>query len=93
MGSGTRIEEQHVGALATGFVAGQLTPDIAGIFTRSPSVQTLPGVTASLRAADDYGIRHMPPVTLTPRDDYATRHAPAAPLPSLTPNDDFANRH
>ena len=80
-------------ALATGFVAGQLTPDIAGIFTHRGAVHSLVQPGPSLVPADDYGIRHQRIAPLTQQDDYANRHASSAAEAVLTPGDDYANRH
>ena len=61
------------GALAAGFVAGQLAPDIAATFTAPRVVQHASAI-PSLSGQDDYGTRHSVVPPLTSQDDYANRH-------------------
>lgn len=61
-------------AIAVGFVAGQVAPDVAGLLSQPGAARVAPAQAPSLTQADDYAIRHPSVAPLTVQDDYATRH-------------------
>ena len=77
-------------AMAAGFVAGQVTPDVVGgLISTSPTRVSAPQA-QPVTAADDFGIRHAPQAPrLSAVDDYGTRHMGVG----LTPIDDYGVRH
>jgi hypothetical protein len=61
-------------AIAVGFVAGQVAPDVASLLSAPGAAQVAPAQPGVLGPADDYAIRHRLVAPLTTQDDYATRH-------------------
>ena len=61
--------------MIAGFVAGQAAPDVLGsLFRPSTTVESISPQAPALIETDDFGIRHLSTVTLTPADDYGVRH-------------------
>jgi hypothetical protein len=80
-----------IAAIAIGFVAGQVTPDLLSTIPGSSTVTSTGSTTVEVGPLADYGLRHQPAAAaLTQADDYALRHATPA---VLGPADDYGLRH